>query len=59
MHELFFYNNLLCLNMFRALCAHYQEVNILLYNVWYHDTCKWHNMCTERLPTGVMIPDAV
>ena len=27
--------------MFRALCAHYQEVKIVLYNIYYHHTCKW------------------
>ena len=29
--------------MFRALCAHYQEVKIVLYSIWYHDTetCEW------------------
>jgi len=24
--------------MFRALCAHHQEVKIVLYGVWYHHT---------------------
>jgi len=23
--------------MFRALCAHHQEVEIVLYSIWYHD----------------------
>jgi len=27
--------------MFRVLCAHHQEVKILLYNIWYHPTCRW------------------
>jgi len=27
--------------MFRALCAHHQEVKIVLYSVWYHHTCRW------------------
>jgi len=32
-----FYNKfIICLYMFRALCAHYQEVKIVLYSIWYH-----------------------
>jgi len=27
--------------MFRALCAHYQEVQPVLYSIWYHHTCRW------------------
>ena len=27
-----------CLYMFRALCAHRQEVKIVLYSLWYHHT---------------------
>ena len=30
-----------CLYMFRALCAHHQEVKIVLYSIWYHHTCRW------------------
>jgi len=26
--------------MFQALCAHHQEVRIVLYSIWYH-TCRW------------------
>jgi hypothetical protein len=29
------------LYMFRALCAHHQEVKIVLYSTWYHRTCTW------------------
>ena len=54
------------LYMFRALCAHHQEVKIVLYSIWYHHTCRWltsaqveRGLCTGRPPTGVMIPDAV
>ena len=37
-----FYNNFIsCLYMFRAICAHRQEVKILLYSLWYHHTCRW------------------
>jgi len=27
--------------MFRAVCAHHQEVKIVLYSIWYHHTCRW------------------
>jgi len=27
--------------MFRALGAHYQDVKIVLYRIWYHHTCRW------------------
>jgi len=27
--------------MFRAPCAHHQEVKIVLYSIWYHHTCRW------------------
>ena len=27
--------------MFRAPCAHHQEVKIVLYSIWYHLTCRW------------------
>ena len=37
-----FYNKfIICLYMFRALCAHHQEVKIILYKIWYHHTCRW------------------
>ena len=29
------------LYMFRALCAHHQEVKIVLYSLWYHHTYRW------------------
>jgi len=32
---------IICLHMFRALCAHHQEVKIVLYSIWYHHTCRW------------------
>jgi len=36
-----FYNNfIICLHMFRALCAHHQ-VKFVLYSIWYHHTCRW------------------
>ena len=54
--------------MFRALCAHHQEVKVVLYSIWYDHTCRWPsraqdesvlNLHTGRPPTGVLIPDAV
>ena len=27
--------------MLRALCAHNQEVKVVLYSIWYHHTCRW------------------
>ena len=42
MHKFLFYNKfILCLYMFRALCAHRQEVIIVLYILWYHHTYRW------------------
>ena len=42
MHKILFYNTfIICLYMFRALCAHHQEVKIVLYSIWYHHTCRW------------------
>ena len=29
--------------MFRAPCAHRQEVKIVLYSLWYHHTCRWRS----------------
>ena len=39
-----FYNKFIsCLYMFRAPCAHRQEVEIVLYSLWYHhtETSEW------------------
>jgi len=27
--------------MFRAPCAHRQEVKVVLYSLWYHHTYRW------------------
>ena len=66
MHKFLFYNKfIICLYMFRALCAHHQEVKIVLYSIWYRHTLQVVvpstslNLRTGRPPTGVMIPDAV
>jgi len=42
MDKIFFYFKFIIrLYMFRALCAHHQEVKIVLYSTWYHHTCRW------------------
>ena len=42
MNKFFFYNKFIkCFYMFRALCAHHQEVKIVLYNIWYNHTRRW------------------
>jgi len=58
MHKLFYNKFVICLYMFRALCAHHQEVKIVLYNIWYRHTCMWQSharvergLCTGRPPT--------
>jgi len=49
MHKMFFHNKLIIrLYMFRALCAHHQEVRIVLYSIWYHHTYGWPStMCSS------------
>jgi len=42
MQKFMFHNNfIIFFYMFRALCAHHQEVTIVLYSIWYHHTCRW------------------
>ena len=42
-----------CLYMFRAPCAHRQEVRIVLYNFWYHHTSRWPSRAhVERAQDG-------
>jgi len=37
-----FYNKFIsCHYMFRAQCAHHQEVKIGLHSLWYHQTYRW------------------
>ena len=38
--NLFYSKFISCLYMFRAPCAHRQEVKIVLYSTWYHHTCR-------------------
>ena len=39
--NLFYGKFISCLYMFRAPCAHHQEVKIVLYSIWYHHTYRW------------------
>jgi len=43
MQKFLFYKFIICLYVFRALCAHHQEVKIVLYSIWYHHTCRWQS----------------
>jgi len=48
MHKIFFYNEFIIhLYMFRALCAHHQEVKIVLYSIWYRHTRRWPSRARE------------
>ena len=48
-----FYNKFIsCLYMFRAPCAHRQEVKIVLYSIWYHHTCRWPSGAQVLSPDG-------
>ena len=49
--ENLFYNKFIsCLYMFRAPCAHRQEVKIVFYSLWYHHTYRW--------PSGAQVESA-
>ena len=64
-----FYNKFIsCLYMFRATCAHRQEIKIVLYSIWYHhtETSEWSKITKLTKITkickyehSVMIPEAV
>jgi len=45
--------------MFRAPCAHRQEVKILLYSLWYHYTHRWPSRARDGHLQSVMIPEGV
>ena len=60
MHKIFFYNKfIICLYMFRALCAHHQEVIIVLYSILYHQTSPHSTCAPDGHLQSVTIPDAV
>ena len=51
MHKILFYNKFIkCLYMFRAPCAHHQEVKFVLYSVWYRhtETSGWSKISVWR-----------
>jgi len=52
MHKILFYNKFIIrLCMFPALCAHHQEVEIVLYSLWYHhtETREWSKITKIQL----------
>jgi len=49
MHKILFYKKFIkYLDMFQALCAHHQEVKIVLYSIWDHHTCRWPSSAQLR-----------
>jgi len=46
MQKMFFNKFIIRLYMFRALCAHHQEVKFILYSIWYHhtETREWYKI---------------
>ena len=53
MHNILFYDKIIsCLYMFRATCAHRQEVKIVLYSLWYHHTYRcddtWNKVIVKQ-----------
>ena len=46
--NLFYSKFISCLYMFRAPCAHRQEVKIVLYSLWYHLSQPVHGTVTYR-----------
>jgi len=66
MPEILFCNKLIIiLYMFWALCAHHQEIKLLLYSICYHHKYRRQSgakvergLCTGGLCTGLTMPDA-
>ena len=55
MHKVLFYNTfIIFLYMFRALCAHHQEVEIVLYSILYRHTLSVAVRCTGWDRTAVL-----
>jgi len=51
MHKFLFYNKFtIFIYMFRALCAHHQEVRIVLYSIWYRhtETSEWSKITKKN-----------
>ena len=57
MHKLFSDKFIVFLYVFRALCAHHQEVKIVLYSIWYHHTCRWPFLA--QVESGVLSQSAL
>jgi len=57
MHKILFYKKfIICLYMFRPLCAHHQEAKIVLYSIWYHHTYRWLSCAqVERRLVGMPV----
>ena len=61
MHKILFYNKfIICLYMFRALCAYHQEVKIVLYSIWYCHARRWPpvNRLREESPPSTCAQDS-
>jgi hypothetical protein len=41
--------------MFRALCAHHQEVKIALHSLWYHHTYRWPSRARDTKLSAVIL----
>ena len=51
-----FYNKFISsLYMFRAPCAHRQEVKLVLYSLWYHHTYRWPSRASTCFELHVLI----
>ena len=58
MHKLLLYNKfIIFLYVFRALCALHQEVQIVLYSIWYHHTCRWPSVAQVERVLSTCVPD--
>ena len=49
MHKFLFYKFSIFLYMFQELCAHHQEVKLVLYSTWYHHT-EMHGQQNIKTP---------
>ena len=53
MQKFLFYNKfIIFIYMFRALCAHHQEVKIVLYSIWYHHSLGIFTLLFLRFRPG-------
>jgi len=54
--NLFYSKFISCLYMFRGICAHRQEVKIVLYSIWYHHTYRWPSRAREKSVSNFPYP---